>query len=105
MVFGLANLAVQRIYAARGSHFDPAIVNAFLDCEEQFMELFDSYQIYDDLYLHGFEDESGNSDEGGSAIEPALVWSKDFEIGVEIIDRQHRELIERINLLLNAIRS
>lgn len=96
--------AVQRIYAARGSHFDPDIVNAFLDCEEQFMELFDSYQIYDDLYLHGFEDESGKPDEGGSAIEPALVWSREFEIGVEIIDRQHRELIERINLLLNAIR-
>ena len=91
---------VQRIYASRGTHFDPDIVNAFLDCEEHFMELFDSYQAYDDIYLHR---DSANAQDGGG-IEPAVVWSREFELGVDIIDRQHRELIERINQLLNAVR-
>ncbi|ADH86206.1 bacteriohemerythrin [Desulfurivibrio alkaliphilus] len=91
---------VQRIYASRGTHFDPDIVNAFLDCEEHFMELFDSYQVYDDVYLHRAK---ADAQEGGG-IEPAVVWSREFELGLDIIDRQHRELIERINSLLNAVR-
>jgi len=88
--------AVQRIFAGRGSHFDPDVVNAFIDCEEQFMEMFESYQVYDDVYL-GFTD--AKSDSG-----PAVVWSSEFEVGVEMIDHQHRELIDRINKLLAAIR-
>lgn len=88
--------AVQRLAAGRGSHFDPDLVNAFIDCEEQFVELYESYQVYDEVYL-GFTD--ARSDAG-----PAVVWSKEFEVGVELIDRQHRELIDRINKLLAAIR-
>src|SRR5512135_797844 len=26
-----------------------------------------------------------------------LAWSKEFETGVDIVDRQHRELVDRIN--------
>lgn len=88
--------AVQRLLAGRGSHFDPDVVNAFLDCEEQFMELYESYQVYDQVYL-GFTDQRND----GS---PAVLWSKEFEVGVEMIDHQHRELIERINKLLVATR-
>lgn len=88
--------AVQRLAAGRGSHFDPDVVNAFIDCEEQFVELYESYQVYDEVYL-GFTD--ARSDAG-----PAVVWSKEFEVGVELIDRQHRELIDRINKLMAAIR-
>jgi hemerythrin len=89
--------AVQRLMAGRGSHFDPDVVNAFLDCEEKFVELYESYQVYDEVYL-GFTD--AKSDAG-----PAVVWSSEFEVGVELIDRQHRELIARINKLLAAIRA
>ena len=32
----------------------------------------------------------------------AIEWSRDLEIGVEEIDLQHRELIDRINILLHA---
>ena len=32
----------------------------------------------------------------------AIEWSSDLEIGVEDIDLQHRELIDRINILLHA---
>lgn len=91
---------VQRLYAGRGTHFDPDMLDAFLDCEEHFMELFDSYQVYDDIYLHR---ETAIQNHGGG-IEPAVVWSPEFELGVEAIDSQHRELIDRINQLLDAVR-
>lgn len=93
--------AVQRIYAGRGSHFDPDVVDAFLHTEELFVELFETYQVYEDVYLQMVG--AGDGGQGG-AIEPAVVWTSEFEIGVESIDRQHRELIERINRLLAAIR-
>ncbi|NTV13316.1 MAG: bacteriohemerythrin [Desulfobulbaceae bacterium] len=88
--------AVQRLVADRGSHFAPDVVNAFIDCEEQFLELYESFQVYDEVYL-GFID--ARSDGG-----PAVIWNSEFEVGVELIDRQHRELIDRINKLLIAIR-
>lgn len=88
--------AVQRLLAGRGSHFAPDVVNAFIDCEERFVELYESSQVYDEVY-QGFTDV--RSDDG-----PAVVWSKEFEVGVELIDRQHRELIDRINRLLAGIR-
>lgn len=89
--------AVQRLATGRGSHFDPDVVNAFIDCEEKFVELYESYQVYDEVYL-GFTD--AKSDAG-----PAVVWSSEFEVGVALIDRQHQELIARINKLLAAIRA
>jgi hemerythrin len=88
--------AVQRLLAGRGSHFAPDVVNAFIDCEDKLLELYESYQVYDEVYL-GFTD--ARSDDG-----PAVAWSSEFEVGVELIDRQHRELIDRINKLLAGIR-
>lgn len=88
--------AVQRLLADRGSHFDPDVVNAFIDCEDKLLELYESYQVYDEVYL-GFADVM--SDAG-----PAVLWSSEFEVGVELIDRQHQELIDRINKLLAGIR-
>lgn len=88
--------AVQRLFAGRGSYFAPDIVNAFIDCEDKFLELYESYQVYDEVYL-GFTD--ARSDAG-----PAVIWSGEFEVGVELIDRQHRELIDRINRLMSGIR-
>ncbi|MBU0483461.1 MAG: bacteriohemerythrin [Proteobacteria bacterium] len=88
--------AVQRLMVSRGSHFAPDVVNAFIDCEEQLLELFESYQVYDEVYQGFFDNQSG----GG----PAVVWSSEFEVGVELIDRQHQELINRINSLIVAIR-
>lgn len=32
----------------------------------------------------------------------AIYWTRDLEIGVESIDRQHRELFERIDALITA---
>lgn len=89
--------AVHRLLAGRGSHFAPDVVNAFIDCEEQFLELYESFQVYDEVYL-GYTDLA-------SEAESAVVWSSEFEVGVALIDGQHRELIARINKLLAAIRA
>lgn len=88
--------AVQRLFAGRGSYFAPDVVNAFVDCEDKFLQLYESYQVYDEIYL-GFTEARGDA-------WPAVVWSREFEVGVELIDSQHRELIDRINKLMVAIR-
>ena len=33
----------------------------------------------------------------------SYVWKKEFELGIEIIDKQHQELFKRIDILLLAI--
>lgn len=90
------------IRAGQGSHFDPDVTAAFLHCAEQFSELFESYQVYDDVYLRLSPDQARQH--GGGTVEPALAWSREFEIGVDTIDCQHREMINRINLLMSGIR-
>ena len=32
-----------------------------------------------------------------------IIWTKEFEVGSEMIDQQHRVLIEKINLLENLL--
>jgi hemerythrin len=32
----------------------------------------------------------------------AIAWSKELEIGIETVDMQHKELIERFNALMSA---
>lgn len=42
--------------------------------------------------------------EGSGEIDREIAWDKSMETGVDRIDRQHRELFEHTNSLLNAIR-
>ena len=34
-----------------------------------------------------------------------LQWTPDMETGIEVVDRQHRELVEQVNRLLQAMRA
>ena len=38
-------------------------------------------------------------DEGGQDMEDQLVWKEEFNIGVEIIDKEHQRLFSIINRL------
>ncbi len=42
--------------------------------------------------------------EGTGEIDRGIVWDEDMKIGIDKIDRQHRELFEYANLLVHAIR-
>jgi hemerythrin len=57
------------------------------------------------LYLercHLFEREGVH--EGSGELDGTLEWSKEFEVGVDSIDRQHQELLANINKLAPLIR-
>ena len=34
-----------------------------------------------------------------------MIWKEKYRIGVELIDRQHRELFERVNGFIKVVRS
>ncbi len=87
--------AVERIFVARGTHFDCDVANAFLDCEREFMEVYEAYMLYDEVYKRIFK--------GRDLNDLDVVWSDDFEVGISFIDQQHRELISRINTLFHQV--
>ena len=87
--------AVNLIFIDRGKHFDPDVVNAFLDCEEEVMEIYETHMLYDGTFKKVFPEQH--------SPEVAVAWSADFKIGIELIDEQHHELISRINSLYKHI--
>lgn len=44
------------------------------------------------------------SEKDGNPADPGLSWNQGFEIGVEEIDNEHREILERFVILLNSMR-
>ena len=87
--------AVNLIFIDRGKHFDPDVVNAFLDCEAEVMEIYETHMLYDNTYKKVFPEQT--------SPDVAVAWSADFKVGIEIIDEQHHELIFRINNLYKHI--
>ncbi len=86
------------IKSASGEHFDPDIVEAFTDCEEELQEIHDAYKHLFEVYGQLYEREISGTLVG-------IDWSHDLSVGVEKIDLQHKELFHRINQLLTSILS
>lgn len=87
--------AVRRIQAGRGSHFDPDVVDAFLDCEQEFMEIHETYSLFSQAFCTVFSEECART--------LTVRWGPEMAVGIQAIDRQHQELIARINRLFQAI--
>ncbi len=87
--------AISIIVSERGKHFDPDVVDAFLACHHKFMEAFEAYSMLSDV-LDTKTDE--RSTEGMN-----ILWTDKLLVNVAIIDQQHKELIDLINNMLNAI--
>lgn len=83
------------IRSERGGHFDPDIVDAFLVCEQEFMEIHAAYDSVDQSFHKQFS--------GLTARHLHIQWSENIAVGIAQIDQQHRELINRINNLFDAL--
>lgn len=92
---GLAHDEVTAIIVDdRGRHFDPDIVDTFLECRDEFNEIFESYRLFDEAY--------GKTLHLRSRDAMRLRWSDDLSIGNAYIDSQHKEFLERTNAILSA---
>lgn len=87
--------AVKRIVDARGEHFDPDVVEAFLNCDKEFMEVYETYNLFVEKYV-AVSDTADHKD-------LRVRWTKELSVGITEVDNQHQELISRINSLLEAI--
>ncbi|MBZ0156152.1 MAG: bacteriohemerythrin [Alphaproteobacteria bacterium] len=87
--------ALQRIVSSSGAHFDPDIVEAFLRCEKEFME---AYETYDMLV-----ERKGELAGLGNRKSFGIQWNENLALGIAVIDEQHKELIDGIGALLGAI--
>ncbi|NOX54566.1 MAG: bacteriohemerythrin [Planctomycetes bacterium] len=80
-----------------GSHFDPAVVDAFMKVIPQLLEIKASYS----------EDDSGAESESKLTVRTVhsefLKWDDSLSIGVDGIDGQHKYFINLINRIYNAI--
>ncbi|TAN44560.1 MAG: bacteriohemerythrin [Nitrospirae bacterium] len=87
--------AIEFIVKDKGRHFDPDMVDAFISCEKEFMEVFETYRFFIETY----------SEDNSSVVRKDLKveWDESLSVGVSEIDNQHKELIRRINSLLEAI--
>ncbi|MBB5021660.1 bacteriohemerythrin [Desulfurispira natronophila] len=83
------------IVKERGEHFDPDVVDAFLELEDEFQEIHETYGLVEKSYKQVF---AGLSDKYLT-----VEWSEEIRVGVPEIDRQHQELILRINHLFRAV--
>jgi putative two-component system response regulator len=81
--------ALETIMADRGRHFDPAVVDALLECSDQFYEIFEVYKLFDDTY--------GKLMNVRSKDALKIAWTEELSVGDITIDSQHREFIERVN--------
>ena len=86
--------AMEIITADRGKHFDPDVVDAFLQCAEEFHEIHESFSIFDEIYGTHFKVRSRDA--------MKFRWSEKFTTGVDDIDRFQKELIGMINQLFFA---
>jgi hemerythrin len=86
---------IEIISAESGKHFDPDVVNAFIEGEKEFMEVYETYRLFV---------ESGSEALHMTDIKKMTIeWNPDLSVGVEFIDHQHQELFDRINRLLKSI--
>ncbi len=89
--------AVAWIVDKSGTHFDPAVVRAFVDGLDEIREI---YLIYGE----------GHADEDCTRLpdtiqvqEPVMCWDESMSVGVASIDKQHQFLINLINRVHYAI--
>lgn len=87
--------AVETIIPERGRHFDPEVVDAFLECGDRFHEIFEANRLFDSTY--------GKLMNTRSKDALKIAWSEDLSVGDERIDSQHVEFIDRVNALFKAI--
>ncbi len=83
------------ILSEKGRHFDPDIVDAFMACHQQFMEAYETYSL---LY-----DVNKTKEDAKNVGSINIVWNDKLLVGVEVIDQQHKELVELINNMINSI--
>jgi len=87
--------AMKIINEGKGSHFDPIVVDAVNACSEQFKKIHDTYDLfYRDIKYSSF---------GNNRRELKVEWTSALEVGIPIVDEQHKILLERINLLIKSI--
>ncbi|MCX8070153.1 MAG: bacteriohemerythrin, partial [Thermodesulfovibrionales bacterium] len=86
---------VEIIKGLRGTYFDPDIVDAFIRCNQKFMEAYETYSLLTES-KEIKEDERDN-------IFTNIVWSEKLSVGVQIIDNQHQELIRLINNMISSV--
>jgi hemerythrin len=87
--------AVETIIPERGRHFDPEVVDAFLECGDRFHEIFEAYRLFDSTYGRLMNTRSKDA--------LKIAWSEDLSVGDGMIDSQHVEFIDRVNSLFAAI--
>ena len=87
--------AVETILPDRGGHFDPAIVDAFVECGDRFNEIFEAYKLFDNTY--------GKLMNARCADAMKIEWPDDMSVGDAVIDSQHAEFINRANNLFSGV--
>jgi len=83
------------INEGKGTHFDPAIVDVFNTCAEQFRQIHDTYI----LFYH----QVAYSTFGNNKRELKVDWNSKLSVGIESIDNQHQVLLNKINFLIRSI--
>jgi hemerythrin-like metal-binding protein len=83
------------ILSERGKGFDPDVVDAFIECQDELFEIHESYKLFDDKFGHLLDLRSSQT--------LRVEWTDDLAVGVEIIDLQHKEFIKRVNGLFASI--
>ena len=86
---------VGTIVPDKGRHFDPDVVDAFVECSSEFYEIFEAYKLFDNTY--------GKLMNARSKDALKIAWSEDLSVGSELIDSQHMEFISRVNTLFAGI--
>lgn len=88
-------VVVETILPDRGKHFDPDIVDAFLECSDRFYEIFEAYRLFDGTY--------GKLMNVRSKDALKITWSEELSVGNAVIDSQHLEFTKRVNSLFAGI--
>jgi hemerythrin len=87
--------AMTIINEGRGSHFDPVVIDAINACADQFKKIHDTYDLfYRDIAYSSF---------GNNRRELKVEWTEALEVGIPVVDEQHKVLLNRINLLIKSI--
>jgi hemerythrin len=87
--------AKEIISSESGRHFDPYVIEAFLACEKEIMEVYETYRFFGESYAGII-----NLKDIGKM---AMQWTPDLSVNVELLDGHHQEIFIRVNKLLKAI--